>query len=81
VPLPNIAGEALLMPHQFTSGEHFLHMAAADSAPKFGDLVQNIAERIHGDGLLNSTILPVSTVLMHEHNGDWDILYPYNSVS
>jgi hypothetical protein len=55
-------------------------MAAADAAPGFDGLVQNIAERIHGDGLLNSTLLPITTSPMHEHNGDWDVLYPFSAV-
>ena len=55
-------------------------MAAADAAPKFDIRVQNIDERMHGDGMINSTILAVSTMPMHEHNGDWDVLYPFSAV-
>jgi len=62
-----------------TSGEHSLHMAAADAAPKFSDLVQRVAQHIQNDGILNSSVLPLSTVAMHDHNGDWDVLYPFSA--
>jgi len=56
-----------------TSHERHLHVGAADGAPGFDQLVNDIAA--------NFGVVGTQAVLedMHDWNGDWDILYPFSS--
>ena len=61
--------------HAITSHERHLHVGAADSAPGFGRLVNDIvANFVHG-------VIGTQAVLedMHDWNGDWGILYPFSA--
>ena len=59
---------------QITSHERYLHVGAADGAPGFDQLVNDIAG--------NFGVVGTQAVLedMHDWNGDWDILYPFSAV-
>ncbi|KAJ3545708.1 hypothetical protein NM688_g5597 [Phlebia brevispora] len=56
-----------------TSGEQHLHVGAADSAPGFGELAYDIAQRF---GAPNSGPVPV---VMNDWNPDWDTIYPFSA--
>lgn len=56
------------------TGKQNLHIAAADGAPGFDELVHEIATRFGADGV------PPQAVVMDDHNGDWDNLYPFSVV-
>lgn len=56
------------------TGKQNLHIAAADGAPGFDELVHDIATRFGADGV------PPQAVVMDDHNGDWDNLYPFSVV-
>ncbi|KAF8325029.1 hypothetical protein F5887DRAFT_1065471 [Amanita rubescens] len=57
-----------------TSNERHLHLSAADGAPGFEKLVDDIAFEF-----VKAEEKPVP-IQMNEHNPDWDILYPFSSV-
>jgi hypothetical protein len=57
-----------------TTHDRHLHLADADSAPGFKELVDDIAKEF---GLAGTNALPV---VMDDYNGDWDPLYPFSSV-
>jgi hypothetical protein len=57
-----------------TTHERHLHLADADAAPGFKELVDGIAEEF---GLAGTKAQPV---VMDDYNADWDILYPFSSV-
>jgi hypothetical protein len=59
---------------QITSHERYLHIGAADGAPGFEELVQEISGHFGVPG--TSAVLQDMT----DHNGDWDVLYPFSSV-
>ena len=87
--LPSVAPMALILPifiirnssllticpysQLVTQGQH-LHIAAADSAPGFGDLVHDIADKFGADGV------PPKEIIMDDYNSDWDTLYPFSAV-
>ncbi|KAJ7131725.1 hypothetical protein C8R43DRAFT_1024401 [Mycena crocata] len=56
-----------------TTHEHHLHIAAADGAPGFHELVQDITSEFAG---LQTTAVPV---VMDDYNSDWDPLYPFSA--
>ncbi|KAJ6513503.1 hypothetical protein DFH09DRAFT_1197180 [Mycena vulgaris] len=56
-----------------TTHEHHLHIAAADGAPGFHALVQDITSEFAG---LQTTAVPV---IMDDYNSDWDPLYPFSA--
>ncbi|KAJ7768520.1 hypothetical protein B0H16DRAFT_1520063 [Mycena metata] len=57
-----------------TTHEHHLHIAAADGAPGFHDLVKDISTEFGG------VLAPVPTALvMDDYNSDWDSLYPFSA--
>ncbi|THH28363.1 hypothetical protein EUX98_g5818 [Antrodiella citrinella] len=53
-----------------TSSEQHLHIAAADGAPGFDALAQDIAKEFSLPG-----VVPTS-IVMDDWNGDWDTIYP-----
>ncbi|KAG1738532.1 hypothetical protein EDB19DRAFT_1714183 [Suillus lakei] len=53
--------------------EQHLHIAAADGAPGFDDLVHDITARFGADGVLPKA------VVMDDWNSDWDTLYPFSA--
>ncbi|KIO07538.1 hypothetical protein M404DRAFT_997720 [Pisolithus tinctorius Marx 270] len=55
------------------TGDQHLHIATADGAPGFDTLVHAMAERFGVEGV------PPRRVIMDDHNGDWDILYPFST--
>jgi hypothetical protein len=60
---------------QITSHERHLHLGAADGAPGFEQLVDDIAANF---GVVGTQAVQED---MHDWNGDWDILYPFSAVS
>ncbi|KAJ7031858.1 hypothetical protein C8F04DRAFT_1109292 [Mycena alexandri] len=57
-----------------TTHEHHLHIAAADGAPGFHELVKDISTEFGG------VLAPVPTALvMDDYNSDWDSLYPFSA--
>ncbi|KAJ7289288.1 hypothetical protein C8J57DRAFT_1277230 [Mycena rebaudengoi] len=56
-----------------TTHEHHLHIATADSAPGFQDLVRDITTEFAG---VQTTAVPV---VMDDYNSDWDSLYPFSA--
>jgi hypothetical protein len=54
--------------------EQHLHIAAADGAPGFDDLVHDITAHFGADGV------PPKAVVMDDWNSDWDTLYPFSAV-
>lgn len=60
-----------------TTHEHHLHLAAADGAPGFEHLVQDIVDEFGPKGIKERKIAPVA---MHDYNSDWDSLYPFSAV-
>jgi hypothetical protein len=54
--------------------EQHLHIAAADGAPGFDDLVRDITTHFGADGV------PPKAVVMDDWNSDWDTLYPFSAV-
>jgi len=59
---------------QITSNEHHLHLAAADGAPGFDSLVQEIVQEF---GVSEQLAVPI---VMDDYNSDWDPLYPFSAV-
>lgn len=53
--------------------EQHLHIAAADGAPGFDDLVHDITAHFGANGV------PPKAVVMDDWNGDWDTLYPFSA--
>ncbi|EGN96948.1 hypothetical protein SERLA73DRAFT_57990 [Serpula lacrymans var. lacrymans S7.3] len=53
--------------------EQHLHIAAADGAPGFGELVADIALQFGGPGA------SAAAVIMDDNNSDWDTLYPFSA--
>ncbi|KAG2143750.1 uncharacterized protein EDB93DRAFT_1088015 [Suillus bovinus] len=53
--------------------EQHLHIAAADGAPGFDDLVHDITRHFGVAGV------PPKAVIMDDWNGDWDTLYPFSA--
>ncbi|KAJ7097218.1 hypothetical protein B0H15DRAFT_825213 [Mycena belliarum] len=56
-----------------TTHEHHLHIASADGAPGFHELVHDIMTEFAG---LQTAIEPV---VMDDYNSDWDSLYPFSA--
>ncbi|KAF7318377.1 Peptide hydrolase [Mycena chlorophos] len=54
-----------------TTTEQHLHLATADGAPGFPELVQNIASEFAG--------IQAEAVVMNDYNSDWDQLYPFSA--
>lgn len=63
----------LLGSDNITSHERYLHVSAADGAPGFEQLVQDIAANF---GVAGTQAVQED---MHDWNGDWDILYPFSA--
>ncbi|KAF4610913.1 hypothetical protein D9613_007233 [Agrocybe pediades] len=63
----------VLHTENITTHEHHLHIAAADGAPGFESLVNDIVNEfsVHGQGL--------TPVVMDDYNSDWDTLYPFSA--
>jgi hypothetical protein len=61
--------------HQLSTQEQILHIGAADGAPGFEQLVDDIAADF---GMVGVQSVQED---MHDWNGDWDILYPFSAVS
>lgn len=59
---------------QITQKEHHLHLAAADGAPGFPELVQGVATKF---SKIYQQPVPV---MMDDNNADWDIIYPFSQV-
>jgi hypothetical protein len=60
---------------QVTTHEHHLHIASADGAPGFHELVKDITGEFTGLSAVESV-----PVVMNDHNSDWDSLYPFSAV-
>jgi hypothetical protein len=59
---------------QITSSERQLHIATADGAPGFPELIHDISEAFAAPG-------SVPTLeIMDDYNTDWDSLYPFSAV-
>jgi len=56
-----------------TTGEVHVRMAAADGAPKFDSLVNDMAAFVGGSAM------EVVADDMHEYNADWDVFYPFSA--
>ncbi|KAJ7197735.1 hypothetical protein GGX14DRAFT_470744 [Mycena pura] len=56
-----------------TTHEHHLHIAAADGAPGFPALVEDIA------GAFAGSQSAARAVVMNDYNADWDALYPFSA--
>ncbi|RPD64072.1 hypothetical protein L226DRAFT_544758 [Lentinus tigrinus ALCF2SS1-7] len=56
-----------------TSEEQHLHVAAADAAPGFHSLAQDIANEFSVPGVTPTT------VVMDDWNSDWDTMYPFSA--
>jgi Zn-dependent M28 family amino/carboxypeptidase len=65
----------VLSSDNITSHERHLHLGAADGAPGFEQLVDDIAANF---GVVGTQAIQED---MHDWNGDWDILYPFSAVS
>ncbi|KDR80962.1 hypothetical protein GALMADRAFT_1358006, partial [Galerina marginata CBS 339.88] len=63
----------ILHSENITTGEHHMHIAAADGAPGFELLVGDIVSEF---GALDYEPAPV---IMDGYNSDWDTLYPFSS--
>ncbi|OAX34407.1 hypothetical protein K503DRAFT_774591 [Rhizopogon vinicolor AM-OR11-026] len=63
----------VLHKEDLNTGEQHLHIAAADGAPGFDDLVHDITTRFGVDGV------PPKAVVMDNWNSDWDTLYPFSA--
>ncbi len=61
--------------HRITSHERYLHVRAADGAPGFEQLVDDIAANF---GVVGAQSVQED---VHDWNADWDILYPFSAVS
>lgn len=59
---------------QLVTEEQHLHIAAADGAPGFDELVHGIADKFGMDGA------PPKAIIMDDYNNDWDTLYPFSAV-
>ena len=59
---------------QLVTQEQHLHIAAADGAPGFDELVHDIAQEFGVDGA------PPKAIVMDDYNNDWDTLYPFSAV-
>ncbi|KAG2046912.1 hypothetical protein BDR06DRAFT_964563 [Suillus hirtellus] len=53
--------------------EQHLHIAAADGAPGFDDLVHDITAHFGAAGM------PPKAIVMDDWNSDWDTLYPFSA--
>lgn len=59
---------------QLITQEQHLHIAAADGAPGFDELVYDITDKFGADDV------PPKAIIMDDHNNDWDTLYPFSAV-
>jgi hypothetical protein len=59
---------------QLVTQEQHLHIAAADGAPGFNELVYEIADKFGADDV------PPKAIVMDDYNNDWDTLYPFSAV-
>lgn len=59
---------------KITSQEQHLHIATADGAPGFDLLANSIA------GLFTGKEEALSLEAMHDHNPNWDPLFPFSAV-
>ncbi|KAJ7639617.1 hypothetical protein DFH06DRAFT_1217545 [Mycena polygramma] len=57
-----------------TTHEHHLHIATADGAPGFHELVTELTTEFAGPSALAPTAL-----VMNDYNADWDSLYPFSA--
>ncbi|KAI9572020.1 hypothetical protein HD554DRAFT_2016273 [Boletus coccyginus] len=53
--------------------EQHLHIAAADGAPGFDELVHDITDKFGADDV------PPKAIIMDDYNNDWDTLYPFST--
>lgn len=60
--------------HQITTSENHLLIGGADAAPGYERIASVITEGFAGEG--GTAFVPV----VDEHNGDWDVLYPFSQV-
>ncbi|KAF9524402.1 hypothetical protein CPB83DRAFT_861305 [Crepidotus variabilis] len=60
-----------------TTHEHHLHIAAADGAPGFENLVRDIVNEFAAPE--TDTVHALSPVVMDDSNSDWDQLYPFSA--
>ncbi|KAF7356117.1 Peptide hydrolase [Mycena venus] len=58
-----------------TTHEQHLHIASADGAPGFHELVRDISNEF-GSGLTTAEPAPL---IMNDYNSDWDSLYPFSA--
>ncbi|KAF7370093.1 Peptide hydrolase [Mycena sanguinolenta] len=58
-----------------TTHEQHLHIASADGAPGFHDLVTAISTEFGGD----SSVTEPVPIVMNDYNSDWDPLYPFSA--
>ncbi|KAF8201539.1 hypothetical protein BJ912DRAFT_1019472 [Pholiota molesta] len=63
----------ILHTENITTQEHHLHIAAADGAPGFEHLVQDIVQEF------GTTSVDPVLVTMDDYNSDWDSLYPFSA--
>jgi len=63
----------VLSSDNITSNERYLHVGAADGAPGFEQLVDDIAANF---GVVGTQAVQED---MHDWNGDWDNLYPFSA--
>lgn len=59
---------------QITTSENHLLIGSADAAPGYQGIANVVTEGFAGEGV--DAIVPV----IDEHNGDWDVLYPFSQV-
>ncbi|KAJ7304555.1 hypothetical protein DFH08DRAFT_903357 [Mycena albidolilacea] len=58
-----------------TTHEHHLHIASADGAPGFHELVKDISTEFGGA----LSIAEPAPLVMNDYNADWDSLYPFSA--
>ncbi|KAF8217155.1 hypothetical protein K438DRAFT_1798365 [Mycena galopus ATCC 62051] len=58
-----------------TTNEQHLHIASADGAPGFHQLVKDISAHF-GDGV---SVAEPAPLVMDDYNADWDSLYPFSA--
>ncbi|KAG6333449.1 hypothetical protein ID866_5639 [Astraeus odoratus] len=72
-PFDRMHQKRLFVVHKEDVRDQHLHIAAADGAPGFDDLVHEIAIKFGADGV------PPKAVVMDDYNSDWDTLYPFSA--
>ncbi|KAK7024849.1 peptide hydrolase [Favolaschia claudopus] len=59
-----------------TTNERHLHIASADGAPGFHELVTDISAQFSSPSVAEADPVPL---IMNEYNADWDSLYPFSA--